>query len=753
MSLGPQGRALMSIGTYHNQVPQDLDLLIHDLRFPLPDTTINKVLGYLYHYVPYVKYEHNLKLVIASFLNNPLCFGNPVPSFEQNYLIIEVFKLITDKKLKISKPTLSIKAWYDIILTEVVNFASYKPIENSWKVLPILSGLILSNELRDQLYTVHNPIEYKFYFKDWDSKANRLFKKCLGYNLSQYQNNDITYLSLIGLAVVYKKNENVFDYTGNISSHFIIRKLIQLVFDDVTSSATHNLFFSLNPNDPDLDNLILEQIIQKPVVKHLNKFSFLLESYLKKLPINEQSFQLVESVLVMMKNFNQRLSIATSQHPILNTNPSKINPNDPLSSKFWFFMKSLLFAEVIIFQGIMTRFLITQNNFWIDPFNRVSLKSKLELEYKQISFKIMHSLYYLNFILLSIGQGGFDNYNFIYYLTLEIVLKNNRGNDFENFTRFLIGNYNEVNLHAQVLNTNYLTRCKVSFVLGLWENYLQQDHSKNSGFINNEIFQICLGIVKNSTIKDFELIETSHSVLLICFSKTDDTDYQLRKTFDYIELLLHQFPQILSANQLSIAIETLGKKILANPIKPPANFEFHNSAEYFLDFLNLKCSSTIPGVHIKKPDDTATFSSAQPIVEIDAASTLSHIDEKKHPSTDIVDRNKMKKPKDRLKVDLINTGQPKKQYQFTQRTIPNTSREAIIISFFNIIPYFPLSIFIHWLNKIWDLVLSSNPEEQEFLGQRLWKVLSENLDLNRSELAYRWWYEEKNAVQHNPLKL
>ena len=34
----------------------------------------------------------------------------------------------------------------------------------------------------------------------------------------------------------------------------------------------------------------------------------------------------------------------------------------------------------------------------------------------------MTNLYYINFILLSIGQGGFDNYNFVYYLTIELAL-------------------------------------------------------------------------------------------------------------------------------------------------------------------------------------------------------------------------------------------------------------------------------------------------------------------------------------------
>ena len=34
---------------------------------------------------------------------------------------------------------------------------------NSWKILPIITGILLSNELRDQLYTEVNFVEYKWF--------------------------------------------------------------------------------------------------------------------------------------------------------------------------------------------------------------------------------------------------------------------------------------------------------------------------------------------------------------------------------------------------------------------------------------------------------------------------------------------------------------------------------------------------------------------------------------------------------------
>lgn len=102
--------------------------------------------------------------------------------------------------------------------------------------------------------------------------------------------------------------------------------------------------------------------------------------------------------------------------------------------------------------------------------------------------ELIPNLYYINFILLSIGQGGFDNYNFVYYLTIELALTT--GIRFEKNTLYLIGNYQEVNLHPDVLNNNYIDTSKVIFILGLWENYLQLPH-RQPGF-RQEVYNIVI---------------------------------------------------------------------------------------------------------------------------------------------------------------------------------------------------------------------------------------------------------------------
>lgn len=754
-NLGNQSRTLHDMGfqNYSHPTPQDLDFLVNDLRFPLPDTTIHKTLGYLYHYIPYVKYEHNLKLVIASFLNNPLCFGQGGAPLESNYMIIEVFKLIADKKLKISKPTLSIKSWYTIILKEINNFALFNPQLNSWKVLPIISGLLLSNDLRDQLYTNDNPLEYRWFFKEWDEKIMKLYKYCLKYTLSATHSDDVINLALVSLAITFRKEDDIKDYTLNLPIDLMITRLTYLIFgNSPVSAAAYTRFFHLNPNDPKSEELLKNEVMQKPVIKQLNKLSFLLENYFKVLPMKETSFPLIMDNLDRIHVFNKTLCLST-QLSVFNLRPSQ-SSDSTIHQQFWYLMKALLFSEVVIYQGILTRFLtstagnnltIFSNFFASRPINA------LENEYKQISLKILHNLYYMNHILHSIGQGGFDSYNFVYYLTLEFALNNCPSTfEFEKFTGYLIGDYQEINLYPDVINNNYIIRCKVLYVLGLWENYLQQQ-KQNQSFIKQEIFSICLNLVNDAIYVDPELIEASHSVLLIYFSNEKNST-SLEESTKYVHLLIRQFPSLLSSNQLSVAVETVGKRILSSPVIYNEGSLFATSVDEFLDSLFFTCQNVRSGIPIELNENSneIAFASAQPISEISASSTMSHLDKKEKENMDIIRANKRKKPKAAVNLKLPKSN-PSKDYEFEKRIKPETTREALVVSIINLIPYLPLSIFVRWLDKIWGLVEMSNIKEREYLKTMLWKVLSENMDLNRCEIGFRWWYETKRIAESQDL--
>ncbi|KHC52235.1 putative peroxisomal biogenesis factor [Candida albicans P60002] len=808
-SLGPQGRALLSqngpgipstlSGTPNtNSSPQELDFLINELRNPKPDTTINKVLGYLYNYIPYIRHEHNLRLVIASFLNCPVCFGGSGTSisssfeFEKNYLIIEVVKLIIDKKLKISMPVISIKQFYTIILKELQNFQHYNPIMNSWKILPIITGILLSNELRDQLYTEVNFVEYKWFFANLDKEIYQLFNNALPYSLSQSLDNNINYLSLMSLALVFKNSErhhkdssDTVVHTKNISNIFMIQKLTEMIFlDRKVSMLVYQKFFQLNPHNENIESVISNDIMNKPVVKHLNKLSFLLEHYFSALDFTQLEDQVVGQSLIIITNFNKHLNHETKNYTLFNNfnnTPDARTGNNPLTQNFWFTMKNLLFSQIIIFQGILSRFLTANSRlltnktfFWFSPKkyygNRIDTtnnSNNIEYQYKDISLQIMTNLYYINFILLSIGQGGFDNYNFVYYLTIELALTT--GVRFEKLTLCLMNNYQEINMYPDVLNSNYIDTSKILFVLGVWENYFQQmnrlTQHRQQEIFNKEIYNIVINLVDAKKYANNDLLEASHSVLLFYFA--NNSKVNLDDVMRYVELVLEQFPQRISATQLSIAIETIGKKILSNPISynnynSRGNTIFINSAEKFFIFLLNKYSRIEPGVPIKPKSITSvlssgsgeanvSFTSAQPVNEIEAHATLNTLEQEGKLANDVIDENKAKAPSKKIikkyLPDLVGktkTNSDNHPFEFFDtRLTPETAREATIVSLINLVPYFPLSVFIPWLNQVWDLIVRSDSKEQQFLFNMLWKVISESLDINRGDLAIRWWYEEK----------
>ncbi|AOW28425.1 Peroxisomal biogenesis factor 8 [Candida albicans] len=808
-SLGPQGRALLSqngpgipstlSGTPNtNSSPQELDFLINELRNPKPDTTINKVLGYLYNYIPYIRHEHNLRLVIASFLNCPVCFGGSGTSinssfeFEKNYLIIEVVKLIIDKKLKISMPVISIKQFYTIILKELQNFQHYNPIMNSWKILPIITGILLSNELRDQLYTEVNFVEYKWFFANLDKEIYQLFNNALPYSLSQSLDNNINYLSLMSLALVFKNSErhhkdssDTVVHTKNISNIFMIQKLTEMIFlDRKVSMLVYQKFFQLNPHNENIESVISNDIMNKPVVKHLNKLSFLLEHYFSALDFTQLEDQVVGQSLIIITNFNKHLNHETKNYTLFNNfnnTPDARTGNNPLTQNFWFTMKNLLFSQIIIFQGILSRFLTANSRlltnktfFWFSSKkyygNRIDTtnnSNNIEYQYKDISLQIMTNLYYINFILLSIGQGGFDNYNFVYYLTIELALTT--GVRFEKLTLCLMNNYQEINMYPDVLNSNYIDTSKILFVLGVWENYFQQmnrlTQHRQQEIFNKEIYNIVINLVDAKKYANNDLLEASHSVLLFYFA--NNSKVNLDDVMRYVELVLEQFPQRISATQLSIAIETIGKKILSNPISynnynSRGNTIFINSAEKFFIFLLNKYSRIEPGVPIKPKSITSvsssgsgeanvSFTSAQPVNEIEAHATLNTLEQEGKLANDVIDENKAKAPSKKIikkyLPDLVGktkTNSDNHPFEFFDtRLTPETAREATIVSLINLVPYFPLSVFIPWLNQVWDLIVRSDSKEQQFLFNMLWKVISESLDINRGDLAIRWWYEEK----------
>lgn len=730
---------------YVEKVALELDFVINDFRNPTEDITVDKLLGYMYHYYPYVKAEYNLRLLLANFLNSSTCFGGEAP-FASTFRIIEVFRLITERKLKVSQPTLPLKIWYDVLRTELEHFIAYDPAKNCWKVLPIVCGVLMSNALRDELYTNEDPISYRLFFHRFDSQMNTLFKKCLYETLTKKRSSDIVNLSIICLALLHKKDQDMNTCCTNIPHEFIIDRIFDILLMESNGLpyVISEAFTEKNGID---SGAKFKEALQAPTIRILNKLSFLLESCMKELPPSEVSCNVIERNLNKLHHFNHVLNRRVQDSAY---NSSVNLKGSEEYDQFWVVLKSILFAEVVIFQGMLTVFLFSGTRLGLSLIFHPAFKRRFDLRFQAISLKILHSLYFLNFILLSIGSGGFDNYNFVYYLSIELALKNSVSTEqFEALTKYLIGNYEEVNLHpTSVINQNYVVRSKVLFVIGLWENYLQQP-LQNISFVRDYVFRICMSLIDDSKYNDKDLIEASHSVLLTCLSKFNgDID---KEVSEYMKYLIRQFPGLISATQLNIGIEVIGKKILSKSTKLNENY-YETSSDKFLNHLFFLCSNTKCGVLITNYPNNDTFNSAQPISEIDAASTMSLLDPHHSKTVDIIKNNKVKKPKDTFPINLHKDSNKSESDSPNERKEPSTIREALIMAVIQLVPYLPIGKFEYWLDKIWILIECSNVSESTFLYTIFWKVLSENLDLNRADIAYNWWYEVKKAAENPPSK-
>ena len=733
-------QSLMNFDSSKILVPLELDYLVNTLRSPGPSVTVQNVLGYLYNYLPYVKHEHNLKIVIASFLNNPVCFGSKVPDYEENYLIIEVFKLVTEKKIKISQPTLPVRTFYNVIAKELQHFVAFNPKENSWKVLPIIAGITLCKETRDQL--LPNFIENWWFFRNFDSSMHSLFVQSFQIGMSYPVSSDVTDLALISLALKFRLTESLHQYFGALDSRVIILRLISLIYGPKGGAQIYRLFESLK-SDADMDKLQSRDVFQLPSVKHLNRLSLLLEMLFQQLSHALNCLDVVLQSMNMMMRFDEDLSQFADSHEVFSKEPAQSRHTSDLEQQFWTLMKSILFSQVIIFQGILTRFVRPKGaGLLASMLLSGDQVARMENEYREVCLSILHCLCHLNFILLTVGQGGFEGFNFVYYVSLEIIFHNNMSSRFEESTSLMIDRSGKCSLRRP-LNQDYVANSKVLYVLGLWENYLQLSPIKNQAFVQY-VHSRAFEIASDRTLHDPRLTEAGHSVLLAYFSAMENTVDNLRKVLTYFELLADQFPQHLSAHQLSVAVETLGKKIMTNSIQYENSY-YKSSIDEFLHFVYIKCLNTVPGQPIKNSKNVV-FNSAQPVPEIEASSTISQL-EKSSGTLNVFEENKGEKPKDLSLKDMFSGTEAEASEQFGIRVSPNTSREGFIVALLNVVPYLPLSIFVHWLSKIWSLIIASNKNEQKFLIDRMWKCLSENLDLNRCEVAYDWWFETIRAAE------
>lgn len=72
---------------------------------------------------------------------------------------------------------------------------------------------------------------------------------------------------------------------------------------------------------------------------------------------------------------------------------------------------------------------------------------------------------------------------------------------------------------------------------------------------------------------------------------------------------------------------------------------------------------------------------------------------------------------------------------------PRTVRQAFINALMTALPFIPLRFLEQWLSNIWELC-----QGDAYLQDKLWKTISENLDMQRGSVGIQWWYNKDSLA-------
>ncbi|CCH41979.1 Peroxisomal biogenesis factor 8 [Wickerhamomyces ciferrii] len=375
--LGAQGRAVQQrlqqqpyASKHEFQTPissaqNDVNLLLSILKTPGNLNSTN-LLSYMVHYIPKVKNEQNLRLIVDAFLTNKVIFPENIIKIDETYMIIEAIKATLDSKLIISEPSLPITKFYHVFVDSI--FQSLAP---NWTKILVITGILLTKPL----YESHSIPETKSYFNSiYQSLTNlnhELIIKHLGNPaISSFEINTLIVISLACSLPFFNQHQK-HHLPHETITHIVIPLLFQSPLG-LSGVPVHELINS-----------------KSPVIRHLNRLSFLLENCM----INGLSFGNIDSSLKIILEFSKDLHKRSID-----------------SVQSWDGLKNILFGLVIIFQGYVSYSLNLNNKLTPN-------------EYSQFSGLILKTLFHLNYIVEKIGTGGFQAYNFVYITSLDAMIQ------------------------------------------------------------------------------------------------------------------------------------------------------------------------------------------------------------------------------------------------------------------------------------------------------------------------------------------
>lgn len=530
--LGPEGRKLLNMQSRSARaVPAimpdsatDLDFLFDELLHPKQSTTPAKILSYLAYYYPKIKNTHNVQVLTACFLNCPLFFSNTrVFSLEESCRVVDCYRYVINKKCQISEPTVPFYSFYRSIFNAIYAFVHGKEQINGWKVYSIICGCVLSSETAEEYDPFPQYFELK---KDVDKNMLKLFTSLLLLNSRLNLGQDIVYLQLICMACL--QNYLGDDIYGRLDGS-LPQKLITLIFSSPYGFTGGNTLVALKMHP------LSKLVNQKPALLYLSQLSALFKKFTLILPETQQSDHVLDISLNNVGNCSDRV-FHIAEAGSANADQQKL-------------LKQCLFSMTTVFEAVSLR--ICQSKL-ADPM------------YGQFCRKILTSLFNINFVTEEVGTGGFDTYNFVYTVTSQYLREKELRT-----TEMLISAWLA---SLRDIATSKPWQAKLLF----WMNYVEGSLK----FISEGLkFDVILPTIDNliKAPPSQPVLEGAHSVMLQYIAQMRDQvpdsrlftvsgtklDIQSFLT-GYFKLVLSQFPDKLSLNQLDIIIESLARTVFPN---------------------------------------------------------------------------------------------------------------------------------------------------------------------------------------------
>ncbi|CDK27902.1 unnamed protein product [Kuraishia capsulata CBS 1993] len=527
-------------------------------------------LSHLAYYYPKVRNAANVTLLTDHLLSGSLWQNS---DFLQLYQVLEFFKYASDTKFQISVPSLSFYDWYHSVTKSLVSHSQLRP-DASWRTLPVLAGLLLSIDSRKDLDIF--PPNYRSIDK-LDLKLKHLFE-----------------IELIKF------------YGSSLATNPVLNNLANICIACNLETLPPSFYARLNKQKPDLANWVVQQMFcseygldsqlfmhpldsktpeMRPNVKHLNRLALLI----RKLVENNDG-----DAALLLKNMDFCLNKIQTYSECLR--------DGPWNETSLLILKNGYYATILITETIFHKF------FTLDA--RIATT-----HFPRFSRKILTILYFQNFVLNRIGDGGFESFNFVVACCID-GLKQDAA------TSKLVQQVFDSNIDfGKLVALSEVEQGKLLFSLETTGKLI------NHVPVNQRLIALSNidGILEEKTFQftNFEfwkpVVEACHSVKLIFYNivfqpQVCDQDIQviMSTIIPYSQLLVSHFPKLLSMDQLQIGLINLATCV------SPSSIVYDCDPSYSKLLTNLffnKCAS-LPQSQIRV-DFISAFISIIPLVPVE----------------------------------------------------------------------------------------------------------------------------------------